>query len=237
MDRPAALVALTLRVQALEDAAREEDCRTTGMASTIGYEFPHPPVEKKKRIFWSERVKIATNSSTSIHFDAHVLKAMEPELSMAAEGRKRAQGRQYSVEVMKALCSSGLQALTQERTLEFDTAQFPFREAFQSLLQIGCPLESVHMQFHSDSGRKKDRREKLALMLPLTDSRVCAEFHRIYESFLCKVIAPHVYAHMGCAKVVVQCFPCVRMHRPNEFSIGPHCDAQYQLPDGNINCE
>ena len=25
------------------------------------------------------------------------------------------------------------------------------------------------------------------------------------------------------------------MHRPGEFSIGPHCDAQYNLPDGNLN--
>lgn len=27
----------------------------------------------------------------------------------------------------------------------------------------------------------------------------------------------------------------MRVHRPGEFSIGPHCDAQYQLPDGNLN--
>ena len=39
-----------------------------------------------------------------------------------------------------------------------------------------------------------------------------------------------------CDRVVFQSFPCVRMHRPGEFSIGPHCDAQYQLPDGNLNC-
>ena len=25
------------------------------------------------------------------------------------------------------------------------------------------------------------------------------------------------------------------MHRPREFSIGPHCDAQYQHPDGTLN--
>ena len=32
-----------------------------------------------------------------------------------------------------------------------------------------------------------------------------------------------------------QSFPCLRVLRPGEFSIGPHCDAQYNLPDGNLN--
>ena len=46
------------------------------------------------------------------------------------------------------------------------------------------------------------------------------------------------FAEMGpdCDRVVFQSFPCIRVHRPGEFSIGPHCDAQYQLPDGNLNC-
>ena len=34
---------------------------------------------------------------------------------------------------------------------------------------------------------------------------------------------------------VFQSFPCLRVLRPGEFSIGPHCDAQYNLPDGNLN--
>ena len=42
-------------------------------------------------------------------------------------------------------------------------------------------------------------------------------------------------ADVDCCDRVYQSFPCLRVLRPGEFSIGPHCDAQYNLPDGNLN--
>ena len=62
-----------------------------------------------------------------------------------------------------------------------------------------------------------------------------APFLEAYERLILEHLAPWVANEMGCDRVVFQSFPCVRVHRPGEFSIGPHCDAQYQLPEGNLN--
>ena len=50
-----------------------------------------------------------------------------------------------------------------------------------------------------------------------------------------ELIAPWVASIVGCDRMLFQAIPCVRVHRPGEFSIGPHIDAQYQLPDGSLN--
>jgi hypothetical protein len=197
----------------------EEDEKGLAIAYQLLF-LPCPPQPVKKRVYWSERVKQATNSATEICFDAHLLRAMEPELSQVTEGRQLALKRVYAQEVTAALESAGFHALRQEATLTFDTARYPFREALLSTLRIDCALEGLHELFNSDGGKKKHRREKMALMLPLTDGKQRAGFENIYNRFVCEVIAPHMHAHMKCDSVVFQCFPCVRVHRPGEFSIG-----------------
>ena len=73
------------------------------------------------------------------------------------------------------------------------------------------------------------------MLRPLTDEAARAPFLALYERLCLEVLAPRIGSAMGCERVVFQSFPCVRVHRPGEFSIGPHCDAQYQAPDGNLN--
>jgi hypothetical protein len=47
---------------------------------------------------------------------------------------------------------------------------------------------------------------------------------------------PRIAHEYGCDTVACQAFPCVRVNRPGEFSIGPHCDAAYGHGCANLNC-
>ena len=98
-------------------------------------------------------------------------------------------------------------------------------------LPLSLTLDQLHLRYHSDYGSKRERREKASLLAPLTDAKAHAPFLQIYEALVLEVLAPRVRVAMGCDRVVFQSFPCVRVLRPGEFSIGPHCDAQYQVGD------
>ena len=190
---------------------------------------------ERKFVFFSDRLLQATQCATQITFSPEVHAAIELEIAKVRVGRKEAQAIQYPDAIQQRLNSCAFVQLRQEQVLDFATAAYPLRQAFQKLLRLDCDLEKLHHKFSADKGTKKERRQKAALMQPLTDSTERAGFEDLYNSFVLEVLAPHVSKVMGCRRVVYQSFPCVRVLRPGEFSIRPHCDAQYQLPDGNVN--
>ena len=194
-------------------------------------------VAGKRAGYFSDRLKSASGGAATIHFAPAVLAAIEREVSLVREGRRQAMARVYPAPMTALMRGGGFTALRREATLTFDRAVHPLRERFASLLGLpsDLPLERLHEYFHADRGSKRDRREKLALLRPLTDASRRASFWSAYEGLVLELLAPRVRAAMGCDRLLFQSFPCVRVHRPGEFSIGPHCDAQYQAPDGNLN--
>ena len=190
--------------------------------------------------FFSERVKRASGHATSPIFSAVVLEAIRLELDKVDHGRYLSRQRAYSPSISRQLQSAAYARLVQQAVRTFDTERYPLRRLFCELLGLGgvpadLPLERLHARYHADGGGRRARAEKAALLRPLTEPLSRCALLATYERLVLEVLAPMVADAMGCERVVFQSFPCVRVHRPGEFSIGPHCDAQYQLPDGNLN--
>ena len=188
---------------------------------------------------------------------------MAPELASIAAAREalhQHSGR-YCERVQRALRSRGHAALRLESNLRYDTARFPLAAALRALLALPPAADLARLHLHLPAGRRgcaADRARKLALLRPLTDCGAREEFQRLFDGFVLAVVAPEVARVMTaegdradagetaagegagasaapCNAVVYQCFPCVRLNRPGEFSIGPHVDSQYQLPLGAVN--
>ena len=78
----------------------------------------------------------------------------------------------------------------------------------------------------------------LSLSVPFSIPSSLSPSLRLLTQFslvVLQAIAPHVAEETGEDTLVFQSFPCVRVNRPGEFSIGPHTDAQYGHGPGNIN--
>ena len=191
-------------------------------------------------VWFSDRLKAASGGGETITFTPAVREAIAPELGKMRAARAVAierQRRATSAALRPALDSAAFDGLRREATLRYDTARFPLAAEMAALLGLpaSLPLHSLHERFNADRGARRERHEKAALLAPLTDTAARAPFVAAYERLVVEVLAPRVAAAMGCDRVVFQAFPCVRVHRPREFSIGPHCDAQYQAPEGNLN--
>jgi hypothetical protein len=60
-------------------------------------------------------------------------------------------------------------------------------------------------------------------------------FHRVYDRFVRLCILPFIDVHLKQPGYYYQLFPCVRVIRPGEFSIGPHCDISYGFLPHQLN--
>ena len=193
----------------------------------------------RKFVWFSDRVKQASGGGAVIEFTDELMAAIAIELEKANVGRKAAIASAVYVPPIKAMLETSKEyaALRQQQTRAYDISKYPFQTCFAKLLALpdGVQMHQLHERFNGDRGSKRDRREKRLLLSPLTDAEARAPFEQLYEAFVLEVLAPLVSESMGCSAVVFQSFPCVRVHRPAEFSIGPHCDAQYQLPNGYLN--
>ena len=131
------------------------------------------------------------------------------------------------------------QRVAAERNLSFDTSQHRILEAFTEMLELHegqiQDLAHLHERFAGDSGKKGKRKEKVRMLSGLGCPERRGRFVEEYVKLITETVAPNIAADAECDAVACQCFPCVRVNRPGEFSIGPHCDAQYGHALGNIN--
>jgi hypothetical protein len=116
-------------------------------------------------------------------------------------------------------------------------------------------LSEIHHLISNDKGKKKQRDEKYRLLSPLlNDSYHRRKFQQQYEELVMNIILPNAYnslplsSQLQCqcqnhdkadaeaeAEMYYQAFPCIRLVRPGEFSIGIHADCNYGFQYGNIN--
>ena len=60
-------------------------------------------------------------------------------------------------------------------------------------------------------------------------------FQEVFDAFVRKVVLPHCFEVTGATTMLYQAFPCVRIIRPGEFSLGPHSDTYYGFSPAQIN--
>ena len=133
-------------------------------------------------------------------------------------------------------------ALRHERRFLYDVETYPLHQHLADILNVD-DLSLIH---------KHPIQDKKTLMKPLLDSKKRLAFHRCYDNFVTSFCIPllHSFAmsenlfndsrndNDGPQRKIsyrYQAFPCIRVNRPGEFSIGPHCDMSYGHSMGNIN--
>lgn len=128
--------------------------------------------------------------------------------------------------------------LRHERRFLYDVETYPLHTHLADILGVS-DLSLIHT--HSIQDKKK-------LMKPLLDPKKRLPFHQCYDNFVTSFCIPLLHSlamggnlfndqHQRKNKISYryQAFPCIRVNRPGEFSIGPHCDMAYGHSMGNIN--
>ena len=177
--------------------------------------------------------------SSHIKFDLPVLDAIESDIRKCRETRELFRNldfQKYGYRVLTDVCDDSFRLLSREANLVFDPMRYPLGESFATMLGMEhFDLPSLHLQYSKDSGRLKDRDEKRKLLKSVLDPAKRKPFQDVFINFVLKYVAPHVHLITQSTRIYFQCFPCIRVVRPGEFSIGPHCDASYGFSQSNIN--
>ena len=135
-------------------------------------------------------------------------------------------------------------SLRHERRFLYDVETYPLHIHLAQILGVS-DLSMIHN--HTIQDKKK-------LMKPLLDARKREAFHKCYDNFVTSFCIPLLHSlamsdnlfnessssrqnndHQRKISYRYQAFPCIRVNRPGEFSIGPHCDMAYGHSMGNIN--
>ena len=131
-------------------------------------------------------------------------------------------------------------ALRAERSFLYDTDTFPLDRLLAGIIGV----ENLSL-IHEDS--IKDKR---MLLSPMLDEANREPFHACYQSFVTTFAIPLLHSIALSQNVFLpatsggetsssityrfQQFPCIRIVRPGEFSIGPHSDISYGHSIGTI---
>ena len=203
-------------------------------------------IESKKnngKYTWmSTRLSNVTLGREYIDFsNAEVLAVLELDLEKCRIGRLQSQQfdfGKYGYNRLIDVCYPSFLQLIQEKDLQFDKQKYPLLEAFIKMLGNNLnvtDLANTHERYCQDKGQLKDRDEKRNLLQNVLIREKRMIFQHVFINFVLNYIAPHVQSITNCKKLYFQAFPCIRVVRPGEFSIGPHCDAAYGFSQANIN--
>jgi len=131
-------------------------------------------------------------------------------------------------------------SLRNERRFLYDVDTYPLHQHLADIIGVS-DLSLIHQHPIQD---------KKTLLKPLLDSRKRKSFHKCYDNFVTSFCIPLLHSlamrdnlfndsrrNTGEQNISYryQAFPCIRVNRPGEFSIGPHCDMAYGHSIGNIN--
>lgn len=216
--------------------------------SVFGRDGPEDLLGLKGRSKWlSDRLFALSRGASQIDFSSgEVKKQLEPHLQVCRDQRHLAltfQRADNSVTLDKAL--SVLGSVVKENTLHYDIRRWPLRNLFSEALwgsnyeEDGIVLEQIHRLGYPGKGKRRDREEKRRLVEPLTRPHRRAIFQESaggFDSFVLEYILPSLAKELPEESVIYyQAFPCVRIVRPGEFSIGVHADCAYGFSPAAIN--
>mmetsp|Transcript_17808 Transcript_17808/g.21778 ORF Transcript_17808/g.21778 Transcript_17808/m.21778 type:complete len:516 (+) Transcript_17808:710-2257(+) len=208
---------------------------------------PYGPLEST--IFFAKDINDWTNGSPEEPvFDKDLRNFIEPHIAKArlARDEKRHELLQKIGVESRPGPSIGSNAyvpypsLRHERRFLYDVETYPLHQILAETLGVS-DLSLIHQHHIQD---------KKTLMKPLLDGKKRQGFHRCYDNFVTSFCIPLLHSlaigdnlfndsrrNNGQQKIFYryQAFPCIRVNRPGEFSIGPHCDMSYGHSMGNIN--
>mmetsp|Transcript_27253 Transcript_27253/g.80334 ORF Transcript_27253/g.80334 Transcript_27253/m.80334 type:complete len:794 (-) Transcript_27253:23-2404(-) len=179
-------------------------------------------VESKPQWFGRALAKATANAAEIPYdpFPLHLRQAIEPHIQKATKRRTEAldaicgaTGKSTYQTIMSQFRSS----LAREGEFYFDTMAYPLRPAF--LATAGLPVDTDLSRLHEQTGAKD------GALFNITQQP--KQFQIVFDEFVRNVCAPRFASMFDCDEIYYQCFPCVRIVQPNEFSIGPHVDAAY----------
>jgi hypothetical protein len=188
-------------------------------------------VAKKSKSQWfGSTVMEATDGSSSLPsfpFPEKLRCAIEPHVAKAETRRhlalmaiRRATTESKYDSLMNEFSNS---KLSRQDHFGFDTKRYPLRQAFQEAL--GLPPDKPFSSIHEQTGEFN----KLHLLRNMTLEPEI--FQTVFDKFVREVCCPRLQMLYGDTnqlnEIFYQCFPCVRIIQPGEFSIGPHADVSY----------
>lgn len=181
----------------------------------------------------------ATDYSSDIPFDpfpvqlrsvieSHLQKARDKQAAALNAVRAATTGQLYD-EVMSAFTSK----YSQEGSFTFNTKEVKLRERF--LESCGLGLDFDLQRLHETAHNKDEMLFHLA--------RDWLHFQEEYDNFVRGVCIPYLASlptlsgksENNLKDFYYQSFPCIRIVKPGEFSIGPHGDASYGHHPCSIN--
>lgn len=184
----------------------------------------------------SERLREATNHSIDINFKSDLVRyVIESDVQKCRINRQRVLENDDVTTIDSVLRSSTFISLTKFIEFKFEIEKFCLRDAFLRVLGLEetfslGDLHTIHA-YQAD-----DRDEKMYLMKNFTIHSKRLHFHEAYDKFFLAVIARHIGTVMPDESILYyQSFPCLRVVRPGEFSIGVHSDTSYGFSQANIN--
>jgi hypothetical protein len=183
-------------------------------------------------------------------FDKSLRRFIEPHISKARKSREDRRclimdklGLEPRIVESLSITSKGYvpyPSLRKERPFLFDVETYPLHQKLAETLGIS-DLSRIHEHYIKD---------KKLLVSPLLDPKKRRAFHQCYDNFVLTFCIPLLHSLAMVQKLLTdfsrepgrqricyryQAFPCLRIIRPGEFSIGPHCDMAYGHSMGNIN--
>ena len=192
------------------------------------------PRRLSKPQWFGSAVTVATEASAAIPlepFPVLLLTAMEPHIDKARKSRQQALDaikKATRAPVYKKIMNRYLNTpLSKEGRLSFDPQKYPLREAL--LETCGLPPTTNLARLHTGGDGVPS---KVHLLKHLTERP--QKLQTVYDEFVRQVCCPRVselWDDGGQEEensiYYYQCFPCLRMVQPGDFSIGPHADVVY----------
>ena len=203
---------------------------------TIIYDADCMPREPGPSKWFGADLRQCTGScSDAPEFEKTLRKAMEPHLQTAR--RNREMSRSPTTLQIDAPIASYIgvpyTSMREERRFLFDEHSYPIHEVLAQTLGID-DLSKLHEHPNQDMGQ---------LLAPLLSRQHRRQFHSCFDNLVTSFCIPLLHS-MAMEKRIFhnkstktpskvtyryQAFPCIRVVRPGEFSIAPHCDTGEQF--------
>ena len=177
----------------------------------------------------------ATDYSSTIPFDPFPLKlrgAVEMHIQKARDKQAAALNAVKAAtteHVYNEVMSEFMSKYGKESLFRFATKEVQLREEFLKSCGLGVDFD---IQLLHESAQDKDE-----MLFHLASDRL--HFQEEYDRFVRRVCIPYVASFAGedatQESYYYQSFPCIRIVKPGEFSIGPHGDATYGHHPSSIN--
>jgi LicD family len=207
--------------------------------TSVTDELPKEPLPKKLFAF-DIRNHIGESAEPPI-FDVRLREVMEPHIAAARRDREECRDPCAIMSDPSIASKVGVPyiALRDERRFLFDGFSHPLHRILAETLGVE-DLSLLHKH------QIQDKKKLLAPLLNLENRR---RFHECYDNFVTLFCIPLLHSLLMAknqlqnvprskaqeVKYRYQAFPCIRVVRPGETSIDPHCDTSYGYSIGSLN--